>query len=173
MRVAALASGTPLIHQYGDWKFSLRFEGWYALGPRIFDEHLERFRTIAISVFTEADPQFDLPVEQRYAAAVHGKVLLHSQELRRGLAETLALLGNHANALISCKPNKAETTVSNIVYETLSGADWIRWASLGNLLPLFAEAAPSIFLKAVEDALAQENGPLEILFRQEGGGITG
>lgn len=173
MRVAALASGTPLIHQYGDWKFSLRFEGWYALGPRIFDEHLERFRTVAVSVFTEADPQFDLPVEQRYAAAVHGKVLLHSQELRRGLAETLALLGNHANALISCKPNKAETTVSNIVYETLSGAGWIRWASLGNLLPLFAEAAPSIFLKAVEDALAHENGPLEILFRQEGGGITG
>ncbi|WP_103309414.1 MULTISPECIES: hypothetical protein [unclassified Pseudomonas] len=173
MRVAALASGTPLIHQYGDWKFSLRFEGWYALGPRIFDEHLDRFRAIAVSVFTEADPQFDLPVEQRYAAAVHGKVLLHSQELRRGLAETLALVGNHAKALISCKPNKAEATASNTVYETLSGAGWIQWASLGDLLPLFAEAAPSIFLKAVEDALAHENGPFEILFRQEGGGITG
>jgi len=173
MRVAALASGTPLIHQYGDWKFSLRFEGWYALGPRIFDEHLDRFKTIAVSVFTEADPQFDLPVEQRYAAAVHGKVLLHSQELRRGLAETLALLGNHAGALISCKPNKAENTVSSIVHEALYGAGWMQWASLGNLLPLFAEAAPSVFLKVVEEALEHESSPLEILFRQEGGGVTG
>jgi hypothetical protein len=173
MRVAALASGTPLIHQYGDWKFSLRFEGWYALASRIFDEHLDRFRTIAVMVFKEADPQFYLPVEQRYAAAVHGKVLLHSEELRKGVAETLALLGSHANALISCKPNKSETTASNIVYEVLFGAEWIRWASLGNLLPLFAEAAPNVFLKAVEDALSHENGPLQTLFHQEGGGITG
>lgn len=173
MRVAALTSGTPLIHQYGDWKFSLRFEGWYALGSRVFDEQLDRFRTIALSVFKEPDPQFDLPVEERYAAAIHGKVLLHSDELRRGLAETLALLGNHANALISCKPNKAETIVSNVVHETLFGADWIQWASLGNLLPLFAEAAPNIFLKAVEDALSQDRSPLQILFSQEGDGITG
>lgn len=173
MRVAALASGTPLVHQYGDWKFSLRFEGWYALGSRIFDEHLDRFRSIAISVFKEVDPQFDLPTEQRYAAAVHGKVLLHSKELRRGMAETLALLGSHANALISCKPNKADIVVSNIVHETLFEAGWVQWASLGDLLPLFAEASPNIFLEAVEDALLQDKGPLFELFLQEASGVTG
>lgn len=173
MRVAALTSGTPLIHQYGDWKFSLRFEAWYALGPRVFDEQLDRFKTSALLVFKEMDPQFDLPVEERYAAAVHGKVLLHSDELRKGLAETLALLGTHAKALISCKPNKTESTASDVVYKTLFGAGWIQWASLGNLLPLFAEAAPNIFLKAVEDALSQDDRDLQNLLSQEGEGITG
>lgn len=173
MRVVALASGTPLVHQYGDWKFSLRFEGWYALGARIFDEQLDRFQIIAQSVFSESDPQFDLPVDERYAAAVHGKILLHSEQIRKGLSETLALLGSHASALISCKPGKAETTAYKIVHATLSGSDWVRWASLSNLLPLFAEAAPGAFLDAVEDALSREICPFETLFRQEGDGVTG
>lgn len=173
MRVAALASGTPLVYQYGDWKFSLRFEGWYTLGARIFDSQIERFRAIAKTVFSESDPQFDLPVEERYAAAMHGKVLLHSDQLRKGLADTLALLGSHPRALTSCTPGKVESAVYMIVREVLFGCDWVRWGSLGALLPLFAEASPSAFLESVEDATAKVPSPFETLFGQEGDGITG
>lgn len=61
MREIALRPGTPLIQRDGAWKVIARYEGWYALGPRLFDEHLDRLKEVAISILLERDPQFDLP----------------------------------------------------------------------------------------------------------------
>jgi hypothetical protein len=173
MREIALRPGAPLIQQEGNWKFISRYEGWYALGPRLFDEHLDRFKTIAVSVLQEPDPQFELEPDKRYMASIYGKVPKHSHQLRNGIAESLALLGSHPKALTSCSSQKAETTAILAVREILSNADWVRWASLNDLLPLLAEAAPSEFLDAVEKALQKDPCPFDELFAQETGGITG
>ncbi|MCS7009749.1 MAG: hypothetical protein NZL98_00055 [Anaerolineales bacterium] len=173
MRDIALRPSPPLTHQDGIWKFLPRYEGWYALGPRLFDEHLEQFKTVAVSVLQEPDPQFELPPDERYMASIYGKVLKHSCPLRNGLAESLALLGSHPQALTSCSSGKAEETAVLAVREILSDADWVRWASLNDLLPLLAEAAPSEFLDAVESALQKDPCPFDELFAQETGGITG
>jgi hypothetical protein len=173
MREIALRPGTPLIQQEGNWKFISRYEGWYALGPRLFDEHLDQFKTIAVSVLQEPDPQFELEPDKRYMASIYGKVLKHSHQLRNGIAESLALLGSHPKALTSCSSQKAETTAILAVREILSNADWVRWASLNDLLPLLAEAAPSEFLDAVEKAMQKDPCPFDELFAQERGGITG
>ena len=85
--IAALPS-TPLIQRDGNWKFISRYEGWYALGARLFDDHLDRLKDAALTVLGEKDPQFELEPEQRYAAVIHKKVLSHSRGLRNGLAET-------------------------------------------------------------------------------------
>ncbi len=172
MREIALRPATPLIQQDGNWKFVSRYEGWYALGPRLFDEHLDRLKAAAVSVLREPDPQFELPPDERYMASIYGKVLRHSHQLREGIAESLALLGSHPKALISCV-GKAEATAILAVREVLSDADWVRWASLDDLLPLLAEAAPGEFLDAVEKALQKVPCPFEELFAQETGGITG
>lgn len=173
MREIALLPSTPLVYQEGNWKFVLRYEGWYALGPRLFDEHLDRLKTIAISVLKEPDPQFELHPEKRYMASIYGKVLKHSRLLRKGIAESLALLGSHPQALRSCSQGKAEATAVLVVREILSDADWVRWASLNDLLPLLAEAAPEAFLDAVEEALQKDQCPFDELFVQETGGVTG
>jgi hypothetical protein len=165
--------GTPLIHRDGVWKMVARFEGWYALGPKLFDEHLDLLRETAVSVLGEQDPQFELPPPERYAASIHGKVLMHSQYLRHGLAESLALLGSHPKALTSCSFGKAETTAALSVRALLSGADWLRWASLNDLLPLLAEASPGEFLDAVEKALSSDPCPFDAVFSQESSGIVG
>jgi hypothetical protein len=57
-----------------------------------------------------------LPGEERYAAAIHGKVLPHSRNLREGLAETLALIGNRANSLTHCTQGKANTVAVLITF---------------------------------------------------------
>jgi len=173
MREIALRPATPLIYRDGNWKFISRYEGWYALGPRLFDEHLERLKDVAVSVLCEKDPQFELLSEERYAASIHGKVLLHSRLLRNGLAETLALLGSHPKALTSCSVGKAEVTATLAVREILHDADWVLWASLNDLLPLLAEAAPGKFLDAVEKALQMDPCPFDEVFAQEGNGIFG
>lgn len=173
MREVALSPGTPLIQRNNVWKFVARYEGWYALGPKIFDEQLDRLLNVAINVLSEQDPKFELPAEQRYAAAVYRKVLLHSSSLRNGLAETLALLGSHPNALTSCSTNKSEITAMIAVQKILGNANWIQWASLNELLPLLAEAAPESFLDVIEDALRCTPCPFDELFAQENSGLMG
>jgi hypothetical protein len=172
MREITLRPSTPLIQQDGNWKFIPRYEGWYALGPHLFDEHLERLKDEAIAVFRQKDPKFELLPEQRYAASMYGKSSPHSHSLRNGLAESLALLGSHPNALTSCTLGRAEATAIVAVREILDRADWTQWASVNDYLPLLAEASPVEFLEAVEKALQQTPCPFDEIYAQEGkGGI--
>jgi hypothetical protein len=173
IREIALRPGAPLIQRDAAWKVVARYEGWYALGSRVFDEHLDRLKEAAVNVLRERDPQFELPPDERYVASIHGKVLTHSHLLRKGLAESLALFGSHPKALTSCSFNKAEVTAVLSVREILSNADWVLWASLNDLLPLLAEAAPEEFLEAIENALNSDPCPFDTVFAQEGSGITG
>lgn len=163
----------PLTLRNGHWKVADRKVLWHALGSRIFDAHLDDFKVCAVEVLTEIDPQFELPAEERYAASIHGKVLKHSSDLRQGMAETLALLGNHGDALTNCRRNKAESIAVIAIRDILENADWRLWGSLNNLLPTLAEAAPGEFLTLVENALRHEPCPFDELFAQEGCGVFG
>lgn len=150
-----------------------RKEVWEAVGPRMFDEHLDRFKAVAVEVLRERDPQFELEPDQRFAANIHGKTLKHSHDLRKGVAETLALLGSLPHALTSCTLGTAEVTAKLAVREILGGADSVLWCSLNHHLPLLAEAAPDEFLDAVERAIATEPSPFRQVFEQESAGFTG
>jgi hypothetical protein len=162
----------PLTLKNGVWSVKNRIELWQMLGPRIFDDNLDILKKCAVDVLTEPDPKFDIEKKDRFAATMYGKVLKYSTNLRRGLAETLALIGCFPKTL-RCSLGKAETTSVLAIREILSKADWVLWASLGDLLPLLAEAAPNEFLKAVEDALRKDPCPFDNLFSQEDNGITG
>lgn len=173
IRDIAIRPSNPLITSESNWKIVLRYEAWYALGPRISDELLNRLKEVAVLVLTEADPRFELAPEERFAASIYGKTMIHSRLLRRGLAETLAMLGSHSKALVYCSFGKAEVTASLIVKEVMDKADWVLWASLDYLLPLLAEAAPNEFLNAVEHAVSSRDCPFKKIFSQEGKGLTG
>lgn len=172
MRDIALRPGAPLSHREGKWKFIPRYEGWYSLGPRLFDEHLDRFASSAVAGLQQLDPRFGLPIEERNASGAHGPVPLYSDLLRMGLAESLALLGNHQQALTSCTPGKGELAAVRSVRAILRGATWQLWASLRNILPLLAEAAPAEFLRSVEEALRPGSTVFHDLFDQERTGAT-
>jgi hypothetical protein len=164
---------SPLSLKNGTWTVHKRKEMWELLGAHLFDEHLNRFKEIAVDVLKEPDPKFELPPEERFAANVHGKVLRHSQGLRKGLSESLALLGTRPEAIKNCSSGKAEFVVVTSIREIFEDADWVLWGSLNSLLPTLAEAAPGEFLRAVENALKKDPCPFDGLFSQEGSGITG
>lgn len=153
---------SPLTLKNGKWEFVNRKDGWNALGGRIFDEHLERYYEIVINVLRECDPNFELSPDERY-----------SPFLRKGLAESLALLGSHPEPLKSCSIGKAEGTANLSVREILTNASDKQWASINNLLPLLAEGAPWIFLDAVERALNTDPCPFDGVFSLESSGIMG
>ncbi len=164
---------SPVSLKNGRWHVTDRKALWQALGSRLFDDNLYNFKQGVVPVLTERDPQFDLLPEERYLASIHGKVLKYSPELRQGLAESLALLGNKPDDLINCSQHKREAIAILAVREIFANADWVLWGSLNYLLPVLAEAAPDEFLKIVENALQQTPCPFDELFSQEGSGFNG
>jgi hypothetical protein len=164
---------SPVAIQNGKWRVTERKSLWQALGTRLFDDYLDNLKQCVVTVLSERDPQFDLPSEERYAASIHGKVLKHSPELRKGMAVSLALLGSQSDDLTNCSQHKPETVAIIAVREIFTNADWVLWGSLNDLLPILAEASPDEFLNAVENALQQTPCPFDELFSQEGNGITG
>ena len=164
---------SPLNLKNGKWCIPDRKELWKALGSRVYDDFLDRFEKCITSVLTEHDPKFDLPAEDRFSAKIYGKILKNSPDLRKGLAEGLALLGNMFEYLTSCSQYKPEMIAVLAVRKIFENSDWIIWGSLDNLLPIIAESAPSEFLNTVEKALSLSSSPFDELFSQEGDSIIG
>lgn len=167
-------SDTPLFQYKEKWRVLARGEAWDALGSQITDHDLDQFKTMACLVLGENDPKLDLPKEQQLFASIDGKVLTYSSSLRKGLAETLALLGSRPEALSLCRQGKATHIANSVVAQLFNNATWKNWASLEYLLPLLAEAAPDSFLEAVEYSLSNEiEKPFQKIFAQEGSGMGG
>jgi hypothetical protein len=166
-------SGSPLSLKNGHWKITDRELLMNTLASRILDQNLETFRTLVVEVLTERDPSFELPINERFAANLHGKVFSHSQLLRTSLADGLAIIANNTSEFINCSQDKVETTAILAIRGIFADADWVLWGSLSNLLPSLAEAAPNEFLNEVEKALQMSPCPFDQLFEQESNGITG
>jgi hypothetical protein len=166
-------SNSPFSVKDGVWKVDNKFELMKSVGSRLLDQDLDSFLELAVTVLGEFDPIFELPPEERYRASIHGKVVPHSSELRKGLAEGLALLGNNPDDCSNCSLGKPETTALLAVRQLLSEADWRKWGSLNRLLPSIAESAPKEFLSALEVSLRRSPCPFDELFSQETEGITG
>ncbi len=173
LRETLQAHDCPLSYKNGLWRFKDRLKSWKGLGARIFDNHLDTFKIVALDVLRIDDPSLELPGEERYAAAIHGKVLPHSNNLREGLAEALALIGSQAASLTRCTQGKASAIAVLSVRELFEESDWLRWGSLNSLLPTLSEASPSEFLLAVENSIAATPSPFDKLFEQEDTGVFG
>ena len=139
-----------------------RYEVWQQLGNFLTASDLRRFHDVSLTVLREIDPALNLPKEQRQYAGLRRQKEdeTHSHVFRRGIAETLALLGGQRRILASVS-TFAGSIAEQTVYELLHEADWKQWASLNDFLPLLAEAAPTPFISAVEASL-QRNGGSEL-----------
>lgn len=169
IREIARRPASPLKQKNGIWKFVSRYEGWDALGTLIFSDDLKRFQELVVRIFRERNPALELDPEERYMATIRAKTSNYSNLLRSGLAETLALLGSRPEVISNS--SNAETTARVAVYKILKDADWGLWASLDDVLPLLAEAAPNEFLEAVERSLQSKT--FQAVFAQERRGFTG
>lgn len=161
----------PLIYKDGLWRFKDRLKSWKELGGRVFDDHLDTFKSVALEVLRVDDPSFELSGEERYVAAIHGKVLPHTGNIREGLSVTFALIGSQAASLTNCTHGKADLIAALSVRELFEGSSWLRWGSLNSLLPTLAEACPDEFLAAVEEAIDGTPSPFDELFKQEDTGV--
>ena len=163
---------SPVGLKDGKWSVTERKHLWQNLGKKVFDNHLDDFKHCVVTVLSERDPKFELPPQDRFAASIYGKVFKYSLKLRRGLSETLALLSTCSSDMKHCTLHKPENTAFSAVQEIFKNADWVLWASLDNLLPTLAEAAPDTFLTTVESALQQTSCPFDKLLHQKTDGYS-
>jgi len=170
---AALVAAATLpecpIRQKGDaWEWVARDDAWTHLASRVPARHFEAFMQVVQSVLGTPLPKYDLPSEERYAAGIYGKASPQSDELREGLATTLALLAVRNDALAAATHARLRTVPEFLVRQILDRAnDWRTWASLRSVLAILAEAAPDAFLSAFDAALAR-NTNWAALFEESG-----
>lgn len=130
----------------------------YAIHPLVTRADLESFFLTARIVLSERDPALDLPEDKRFAAHIYGKTRNHSAALREGMCETLVLLAIHGNNLFRDRLGMdVEGHVSVTVRELLTPFAAETWASQQSDLPLYAEAAPDLFLEIVEEDLRSDD----------------
>lgn len=145
-----------------------RKELWNEVGPLLTDQQLVQVERLAVTVLQSRVE----PVRAHSAQPREGASRTFSPEMRRGLAETLALLGSASHVLTSCSPGVAEATAARVVTRLLSNSERPLWIPLGELLPILAEAAPGPFIDAVEVALASKPSPLAALFDEGSSELT-
>jgi predicted ATPase len=158
---------------YRSYRWSSPTDAWKALGHLLTPSHLKDIQQVAISVLTEEDGTYQLPKEERPFASIQDVGLSHSAVLREGIALTLVMLAVHDDGLSrNLGAGRAQATAAGVVREVLE-CGWMRWAALSDLLPLLAEAAPAVFLDAVEESI--KSGELGVirLFSEEEDGLMG
>ena len=144
-----------------------RIDSWQKQAPNYQDRDLDKLKTAMLKVFMEEDPRYELTKENRMFANVQGKKLRYSAELRRGLAISLALVGNYNDLLTNCSEDKRKGFVAEVLHNVFANISWKRIATLDSVLPFFAEAAPDVFLSEVE-RLADNKKVIKDLIADEG-----
>jgi hypothetical protein len=158
----------PLYRSGGTWRLVSRDDAWNLVHPLVTPTDLARFQTVAADVLREPDPALDVEPHRRFMAAVVGRPRTYSVRLRESLAETAAFLAG----CVGDRPLKDRLTgkehayrlVSAVTEEVNTDATGRAWQSLADVMPLLAEAAPQVFLRAVEEGLRGDDPPVASLF---------
>ena len=161
-----LVEDAPLTRIESRWRLVSPEDSWWLVGAQVTDDLLRSFETIAIEVLSQDNEALNLSADERIAASIKGTLSPEASSLlRHGISETTAILGSGFGPVAEL-PGTRERA-GRIVRATLQKATWLRWASLGDLLPLLAEAAPDEFLAAVSTDLKQKRSALAALLADD------
>lgn len=163
----------PLSELDKQWTFVDIVEAWDAIDGNLAAEDLELFMEQAVPILTEIDPALHLVGKERIAFLMDPDRPRRrfSGTLRSGVATTLAVLGSIGDDR-RIGGNLTGANVSNrVVRDLLEDADADRWGTVSGWLPLLAEAAPAVFLNAVEKSLRQRDPAVMALFRETDDGF--
>ena len=162
-----LVEDAPLTRIESRWRLVSPEDSWWLIGVHVTDDLLSSFEAIANEVLSQHDESLTMSAGARFLASMKGTLdPSASALLRRGISETTAILGSGFGPAARL-PGTRERA-DRIVRTALQKATWLRWASLDNLLPLLAEAAPNEFLAAISTDLKRKRSELAKVLADDG-----
>lgn len=168
----------PPFRQVGsNWRVNAKEAAWRLLCQYADRSLIKQFSDFAIDVLTEKDPRRELSEGEQLTPRPDHPQRSHSDTLRKGVADTVGMLGVLGDTENGPKPGDgtdASAYATQIVRELLERAldDPDLWLDLAPHLRQLAEAAPDTFLSFLERDLQAESPSLLILFEGRPGVIT-
>ncbi len=162
------AADRPFVRSGGEWHIASGDEALLLLRDSLTTGDLQRWAAAAKDVLLESDPTLSLEPQERPMASVKGIARRYSSTLRRGLADGIASLGSSDNAALSdgmTGPEHAHLVVRDLLRKANAEASARTWQSLADVLPLLAEAAPDVFLDAMNEDLERDEPLLAEMFQ--------
>lgn len=148
----------------GSWGLTSAEQAWGFGSAQLSASDLTALETVIQTVLGAVDPALELPLEERWMAGVHGKTRIHSSDLRKGLATTLAACGALGDqtqvGAIGTAADWAGAVVAQLMRRANEDRSGDLWASLSDVMPLLAEAAPAAFLRAVQEGVTRRSEPV-------------
>ena len=148
----------------GTWGLISAEEAWRFGHARLAGPDLDALESTMQTVLGAVDPSLELAVEDRWQAGIYGKTRVHSSDLRKGLATTLAAFGAFGGTAQIGALGTASDWAAGVIAQLLRRANDDEsgdlWASLTDVLPLLAEAAPDVFLRAVQKGTEERSEPI-------------
>lgn len=162
----------PVLRKIGEhWAFASPEEAFLLLQDYVTLPVITRWSEQVQAVLLAPDPLLGLTAEARLTAQMRGVNRPHSDSLRRGLAQGLALMGAMGKTTISLggsTPSEiAALTVRRLLDTANADSTGRSWHQLADVLPLLAEAAPEDFLAAVNYDLCGAEPILLKLFQED------
>jgi hypothetical protein len=159
----------PIRNEGVVWFLSAPSDAFLAMGPHITSEHLEAFENVAIEVLSELDPRFELEAKDRFAAQIYGKSHRFSGRFRYGLSQALCLITTRLAKVGGEDGSGRVNWITGKILETVQANGWIGWASISDICPLLAEAAPTTYLNSIEMTLRDDPDTFVQLMTDEDG----
>src|ERR1022692_2121596 len=155
-RIAALLTvDDPPVWAAGQFRgVSSKIDAFFAVQRAVTQKHLADLLFVAEIVLSEKDPALELPEDKRVFAGIYGKTREHSGALREGLCETLILLAVNGNTLFQERLGfDIEARINDLIHRLLTPLTPEKLMSQNGDLPLYAEAAPGVFIRILQEDL--------------------
>ncbi len=157
-----------------EWRVNAKEDSWRMISEFVSREDIDHFIENAKYVLLERDPKQDLPPEEQPFASIRHKTRKYSTVLRKGISDTLAMLGALAAAnppiTISDRQDvswQVDRTVRELTGEALKSSEL--WIDFADQLTNLAEASPNEFLRILEEDLKSSTQSILILWNEQPG----
>lgn len=151
-----------------------KIDAFFAVHMAVTQKDIEALLFAAEMVLSEKDPALELPEDKRAFANFYGKTREHSGALRDGICETLVLLAVHGNDLFGQRLGiDIGVEIDLLIRRLLTPLTHEKLLSHTSNLPLYAEAAPTEFLRIIEDDLKIPESEVFALMKPADTGLFG
>jgi hypothetical protein len=152
------ARADPPIRRIGRvWSVASKIDLWTQLADIAPPAVWQTFERLAVDVSSERDPRLDLAPDAGIMAIATAGARGHSDRMRHGLADAVALVGSRGSEVALSDGRSAEAVATTIVRDTMDRANGDAtgtvWAAISDSVLSLAEASPGTFVRGVERAL--------------------